>query len=439
MNINKYSKQYYKSNQNYFDFVKKDYPEKAPIWCSVDLRDGNQALINPMDIDKKIDFFKMLVEIGFKFIEVSFPAASDTEFLFTRKLIEENLIPDDVTIQVLTQARKNIILRTFEAIKGAKNVIIHLYNSTSKAQREQVFGKSKDEIIKLAVDGAKLLKQLSSEQKGNIRFEYSPESFSGTEIDFALDICNSVIKGINPTVQNKIIINLPSTVENALPHIFASNIEFMNKNLIKRDCVELSVHPHNDRGCAVATAEMSLLAGADRIEGTLFGNGERTGNVDLVTLGLNMLALGVQPNLDFSNLIQIKNIYEKLTEMQVPPRQPYAGDLVFTAFSGSHQDAISKGLQFRKNNNITEWNVPYLPIDPKDIGRFYEGNIIRINSQSGKGGINFIIKQFTNKDIPIEIRESFSYYIKNISDNLKRELTSQEIFFEYQNYDKRVK
>ena len=436
MNTKKYCPQYYRAKENCFDFIKKDYPKQAPIWCSVDLRDGNQALINPMDIDKKIEYFKMLVKLGLKFIEVSFPSASNTEFLFTRRLIEENLIPDDVTIQVLTQARKNIIEKTFEAIQGAKNVIVHLYNSTSKTQREQVFCKSKEDIIKLAVDGAKLLKQFACEHQGNIRFEYSPESYSGTEIDFALDICNAVINEINPTNTNKMIINLPSTIENSLPHIFASNIEFMNKNLAKRDCIELSVHPHNDRGCAVATAEMSLLAGADRIEGTLFGNGERTGNVDLVTLGLNMLALGVEPNLDFSNLMQIKETYEKLTEMQVPLRQPYAGDLVFTAFSGSHQDAISKGLQFRKNNNQTTWNVPYLPIDPKDIGRVYEGNIIRINSQSGKGGINYIIKQFTDNDIPLEIREKFSYHIKGISDNLKRELTSQEIYFEYQNYVK---
>lgn len=434
MNTEKYTKQYYKPKADCFDFIKKDYPEKAPVWCSVDLRDGNQALVNPMDINQKTEYFKMLVRTGFKFIEVSFPAASDTEFSFTRKLIEENLIPDDVTIQVLTQSRRNIIERTFEAIRGAKNVIVHFYNSTSKAQREQVFKKSREEIIKIASDGAKLVKELSAGHKGNIRFEYSPESFSGTETDFALDICNAVIREINPDVQNKLIINLPSTVENSAPHVFAQNIEFMSKNLIRRECVELSVHPHNDRGCAVATAEMSILAGADRIEGTLFGNGERTGNADLVTIGLNMLALGVNPNLDFSDLAGIKNAYERLTGMQVSPRHPYAGDLVFTAFSGSHQDAISKGLQYRSVNEVQKWSVPYLPIDPKDIGRVYEGNIIRINSQSGKGGVNFIVKQFTHQDIPAEIRESFSYHIKGISDRLKRELTCNEIFAEYKNY-----
>jgi len=430
-NIEKYKPQYFKPVVMNFDWINQDFPTKAPIWCSVDLRDGNQALINPMNIETKIKYFKMLVAIGFKFIEVGFPAASNTEFNFIRKLIDENLIPDDVTIQVLTQIRTHIIEKTFESIKGAKNVIFHFYNSTSKVQREQVFKKSKEEIKELAVNGAKLIKKNAENFAGNLRFEYTPESFSGTEIDYALEVCNAVIKEIKPSEKQKIIINLPSTVENAMPHVFASQINYMCSHIDSREFVEISVHPHNDRGCSIATAEMALLAGADRIEGTLFGNGERTGNLDIVVLALNMYSLGVDPNLNFNNLMDIKSKYEEYTEMKVGLRHPYAGELVFTAFSGSHQDAISKGLEYKEKLDINEWNVPYIPVDPHDLGREYDGNLIRINSQSGKGGVNFVIKQALKKEIPENLREQFSYHIKIISDTKKRELSTAEICNEY--------
>ena len=357
----------------------------------------------------------MLVKIGFKEIEVGFPAASETEYNFMRALIERDMIPDDVTVQVLTQAREHIIKRTFEAVKGAKHAVIHLYNSTSVAQREQVFKKSKDEIKKIAVDGAELLQKLANEVEGNFSFEYSPESFSGTEMDYALEVCNAVLDVWKPTQDNKVIINLPATVENAMPHVFATQIEYMHKNLKYRDAVTISVHPHNDRGCGVATAELSVLAGADRIEGTLFGNGERTGNVDIVTLAMNMISHGVDPHLDFSNMPEICEMYERVTRMKVGPRQPYAGDLVFTAFSGSHQDAISKGMACRAESKDETWTVPYLPIDPSDLGRQYEP-IVRINSQSGKGGVAYVMESMYGYHLPKGLQVDFAKVIQDISE-----------------------
>ncbi len=426
-NYQKYTKGYYMPPERCTDWCAQDIIKKPPIWCSVDLRDGNQALVTPMSLDEKMEFFKLLVKVGFKEIEVGFPAASETEFTFLRTLIESNLIPDDVTVQVLTQSREHIIKRTFEALKGCKNAIVHLYNSTSVAQREQVFGKSKDEIIKIATDGAKLVKQLAEEDGGNYRFEYSPESFTGTEPEFALEICNEVIKVFEPTKDKPLIINLPSTVEMSMPHVYACQIEFMHKHLLRRDCVQISLHPHNDRGCGVSDAEMGMLAGADRVEGTLFGNGERTGNVDIVTLAMNMFMQGVDPGLDFSNLPEIKSTYERLTNMPVSPRQPYAGQLVFTAFSGSHQDAIAKGLAFRKDHDKKYWDVPYLPIDPADVGRSYESDVIRINSQSGKGGVNYMLEQSFGYHIPKNMRESVGYAVKNASDRAHKELLPDEV------------
>ena len=366
----KYQKTYYLPPVMTYDWVKKDSIERAPIWCSVDLRDGNQALIDPMSLEEKLEFFRILVDIGFKEIEVGFPASSDTEYNFIRALIERDMIPEDVTIQVLTQAREHIIKKTFDAIKGAPHAVVHLYNSTSVEQREQVFKKNKEEIKRIAVDGAALLKKLADETEGNFTFEYSPESFSQTEVDYALEVCNAVLDVWKPTAQRKAIINLPSTVQVAMPHVFACQIEYMHKNLKYRDNVVLSVHPHNDRGCGISDAEFGILAGADRVEGTLFGNGERTGNVDLVTVALNMMCHGVDSGLDFSNISAIKNAYERFTKMKVHERTPYAGELVFTAFSGSHQDAISKGMTYRKEGKTGKrWDVPYLPIDPSDVGR----------------------------------------------------------------------
>ena len=387
-NYEKYQRSYFMPPEVTYDWAKKDHIEKPPIWCSVDLRDGNQALIEPMSLEEKLEFFQMLVDIGFKEIEVGFPAASETEYQFMRTLIERNMIPDDVTVQVLTQAREHIIKRTFEAVKGAPHAVVHLYNSTSVAQREQVFKKSKEEIKKIAVDGAELLLKLANETDGNFTFQYSPESFHGTEVDYAVEVCNAVLDVWKPTADNKAIINIPTTVENAMPHTFACQLEYVNKHLKYRDDVILCLHPHNDRGCGVATAELGMLAGADRIEGTLFGNGERTGNVDIVTMGMNMYSQGVDPGLDFSNMKEIRETYERLTRMHVYERQPYAGDLVFTAFSGSHQDAIAKGMQCREESKSNLWTVPYLPIDPRDVGREYDSDVIRINSQSGKGGVN---------------------------------------------------
>ena len=426
-NYDKYGKGYFMPPEPCTDWVKKDYIDKPPIWCSVDLRDGNQALVTPMSLEEKLEFFKLLVKVGFKEIEVGFPAASETEFNFLRRLVDDDLIPDDVTVQVLTQSREHIIRRTFESLKGCKRAIVHLYNSTSVAQREQVFGKDKPDIIKIAVDGAKLVKKLADEDGGNYRFEYSPESFTGTEPEFALEICNEVIKVFDPTPDKPLIINLPSTVETSLPHVYACQIEYMHKHLLKRDCVQISLHPHNDRGCGVSDAELGVLAGADRVEGTLFGNGERTGNVDIVTLALNMYTHGVDPGLDLSDLPAIRETYERLTNMTVPPRQPYAGQLVFTAFSGSHQDAIAKGLTFRKEHRRKRWDVPYLPIDPADVGRNYDGDVIRINSQSGKGGIGFMLEQTFGYHIPKNMRETVGYAVKNASDHAHKELLPDEV------------
>ena len=387
MNPKKYKRGYFMPPVESTDWVHKEYITEAPIWCSVDLRDGNQALIIPMSLEEKIEYFKTLVAVGFKEIEVGFPAASETEYIFLRTLIEQDLIPDDVTIQVLTQAREHIIRKTFAALEGCKRSVVHLYNSTSVAQREQVFRKSKEEIIQIAVDGAVMLRDLAAETEGNFQFQYSPESFTGTEVDFALDICNAVLDVWQPTADSKVIINLPVTVSMSMPHVYASQIEYMCKNLKFRENVIVSLHPHNDRGCAVADTELGLLAGADRIEGTLFGNGERTGNVDIITLALNMYTHGVDPKLHFDNLPEITEVYERTTRMHVYERQPYSGALVFAAFSGSHQDAIAKGMQWREEKHCDQWTVPYLLIDPTDLGRRYEKDVIRINSQSGKGGI----------------------------------------------------
>lgn len=411
-----------------YDWAKKDYIDHPPIWCSVDLRDGNQALIEPMSLDEKLEFFQMLVDIGFKEIEVGFPAASETEYQFMRTLIEKKMIPDDVTVQVLTQAREHIIKKTFEAVKGAPHAVIHLYNSTSVAQREQVFRKSKEEIKKIAIDGAKLLLELANETEGNFTFQYSPESFPGTEVDYAVEVCNAVLDIWKPTADNKAIINIPTTVENAMPHVFACQLEYVNKHLNDRDNVILCLHPHNDRGCGVATAELGVLAGADRIEGTLFGNGERTGNVDIVTMGMNMYSHGVDPGLDFSDMQKIRETYERLTRMHVYERQPYAGDLVFTAFSGSHQDAIAKGMTWREEKNCDKWTVPYLPIDPQDVGRRYDSDVIRINSQSGKGGVSYILKQSHGINLPQQMREEVGYMVKDVSDKAHKELTPEWVY-----------
>jgi 2-isopropylmalate synthase len=409
------------------EWTKKEYIDKAPAWCSVDLRDGNQALIVPMSLEEKIEFYKMLVAIGFKEIEVGFPAASETEYEFLRALIDQDLIPDDVTIQVLTQARPHIIKKTFEAVKGCKHAVIHLYNSTSLAQREQVFKKSKEEIKQIAVDGAKMLLDLTKQDGGNYQFEYSPESFTGTEVEYALEVCNAVIEVWQPTPDNKVIINLPATVEMSLPHVYASQIEYMSKNLLMRENIVLSLHPHNDRGCGVADAELGLLAGADRIEGTLCGNGERTGNVDIITLAMNMYTHGVDPKLDFSDIPKITELYERVTGMRVYDRSPYTGKLVFAAFSGSHQDAIAKGMHWREEKNLHDWTVPYLPLDPHDVGREYESDVIRINSQSGKGGIGYILEQAYGINMPAKMREDLGYAVKNVSDHLHKELSPEEI------------
>lgn len=427
-NYQKYERTYFMPPEVTFDWAKKDYIDHPPIWCSVDLRDGNQALIEPMSLDEKLEFFQMLVDIGFKEIEVGFPAASETEYQFMRTLIEKKMIPDDVTVQVLTQAREHIIKKTFEAVKGAPHAVIHLYNSTSVAQREQVFRKSKEEIKKIAIDGAKLLLELANETEGNFTFQYSPESFPGTEVDYAVEVCNAVLDVWKPTADNKAIINIPTTVENAMPHVFACQLEYVNKHLNYRDNVILCLHPHNDRGCGVATAELGVLAGADRIEGTLFGNGERTGNVDIVTMGMNMYSHGVDPGLDFSDMQKIRETYERLTRMHVYERQPYAGDLVFTAFSGSHQDAIAKGMTWREEKNCDKWTVPYLPIDPQDVGRRYDSDVIRINSQSGKGGVSYILKQSHGINLPQQMREEVGYMVKDVSDKAHKELTPEWVY-----------
>lgn len=422
-----YSRGYFMPPVECNDWVKKEYIDKAPMWCSVDLRDGNQALIEPMSLEEKLEFFNMLLKIGFKHIEVGFPAASETEYEFLRTLIEKNMIPDDVTIQVLTQAREHIIKKTFEAISGAKNAVVHVYNSVSKNQREQVFKKFKEDIKKIAIEGAHMLKELAANEKGNIMFEYSPESFTGTEPEYALEVSNAVIDIWQPTPDKKCILNLPATVEESLPHVYAQQVEYMHKNIHNRDGVLISLHPHNDRGTGVACAELGLLAGADRIEGTLFGNGERTGNTDIITVAMNMYSHGVDPELDFSDITTIAKNYERLTRMTVSPRQPYCGQLVFAAFSGSHQDAISKGLHYRAEKQPDKWSVPYLPINPEDVGRTYDSDVIRINSQSGKGGVAYILEQNYGLDIPKAMREDLGYAVKNVSDVEHKELTHQEV------------
>ena len=410
-----------------YEWMQKDHIETAPAWCSVDLRDGNQSLIVPMSLEEKLEFYDMLVKIGFKEIEVGFPAASETEYEFLRTLIDGNRIPQDVTVQVLTQCRDHIIRKTFEAVKGAPRAIIHFYNSTSVAQREQVFKKSKEEIKKIAVDGAKLVKQLSEEYEGNFLFEYSPESFTGTEPEYAVEVCNAVLDVMQPTPDRPMIINLPVTVEMSMPHIYANQIEWCSKHLKYRESVILSTHPHNDRGCGVADAELAVLAGAQRIECCLFGNGERTGNVDAITLAMNMYSHGVDPKLDFSDMPAICEVYERVTRMHVYERSPYAGSLVFAAFSGSHQDAINKGTQYMKESNSDFWEIPYLPIDPADVGRQYEP-IIRINSQSGKGGVGYILETKYGLNLPAKMREAMSYTAKSVSDHLHKELRPDEIF-----------
>jgi 2-isopropylmalate synthase len=415
---------------NTFDYPQRTWPAKkiikSPVWCTVDLRDGNQALAIPMNPEKKMRYFKLLTAMGFKEIEISFPSASKADFEFTRSIIDKGIIPQDCTIQILTQAREHLIKKSFEAISGCRKAIVHLYNSTSPAQREIVFRKSPSEIIDIAVSGVKMIREAAAKTDSIIQFEYSPESFSQTEMHFASDICNAVIDAWQPSADKKMIINLPSTVEISNPLIYADQIEFMNCDLTKRDSVILSVHTHNDRGCAVAAAEMALLAGAERVEGTLFGNGERTGNVDIVTMILNLYSQGIVTDIDVSNIPEVRKIYEECTSMPVHPRHPYAGDLVFTAFSGSHQDAISKGLAHYKTNGSI-WNVPYLPIDPIDIGRSYE-SIIRVNSQSGKGGAAFIMESVYGIQIPKEMHPVFGTIIQREADLTEKELSPDDIY-----------
>ena len=423
-----YKRNYFMPPETCMDWAKKEYVDKAPIWCSVDLRDGNQALIEPMSLDEKLEFFQMLVDIGFKEIEVGFPAASETEYELVRTLIEKNMIPEDVTIQVLTQAREHIIRKTFEAVKGAPGkVVVHVYNSTSLAQREQVFAKSKEEIKQIAIDGAKLLKELADETEGNFIFEYSPESFTGTEVDYAVDVCNAVLDIWEPRPDFKPIINIPATVEMSMPHVFAQQVEYVSKHLHNRENVILSLHPHNDRGCGISDAELGILAGADRIEGTMFGNGERTGNVDIMVLGMNMYAQGVDPGLDLSDMPHLVEVYERLTQMHIDMRHPYCGKLVFAAFSGSHQDAIAKGMKYRETKDPDHWTVPYLPINPEDVGRTYDSDVIRINSQSGKGGVAYIMEQTYGIKIPYKMRADFGYAVKDVSDHSHAELSPAQI------------
>ena len=428
MDVTKYGVGYYPAPKSEYRWVRKDHIDKAPAWCSVDLRDGNQSLIVPMSLEEKLEFFGLLVKIGFKEIEGGFPAASETEYEFLRTLIEQDLIPPDGTVQVLTQCRDHIIRKTFEAVQGAPSAVIHFYNSTSVAQREQVFKKSKSEIKKIATDGAALVKQLAAEYPGNFRFEYSPESFTGTEPEYALEVCNAVLDILEPTPEKPVIINLPVTVAMSMSHVYANQIEYMSDNLKYRNSVVLSLHPHNDRGCGVADTELALLAGADRVEGTLFGNGERTGNVDVITLAMNLYTHGVDPHLDFSDMPAIVELYERVTRMHVYERTPYAGALVFAAFSGSHQDAIAKGMNWRKEHGLHQWTVPYIPVDPTDIGRTYDADVIRINSQSGKGGIGYLLQQKFGYDLPPKMREHFGYTVKAVSDHAHKELPPEEVF-----------
>ncbi len=427
MDPTKYRAGYFSVGSKYNKWVNAERIEKAPVWCSVDMRDGNQSLVIPMSLEEKLEYFKVLLEVGFKEIEVGFPAASETEYEFLRTLIDNDLIPNDVTVQVLTQCREHIIRKTFEAVKGAPSAIIHFYNSLSVAQREQVFEKSKDEIKQLAIDGARLVKRLSKEYDGNFRYEYSPESFTGTEPEYALDVINAVLDILEPSKDNNVIVNLPVTVEMSLPHVYASQVEYISENVKYREFVTISVHSHNDRGTGVANTELALLAGADRVEGTLFGNGERTGNVDIITLALNMYSHGVDPKLDFSDMNRLVEKYEKCTRMQVYDRAPYAGALVFAAFSGGHQDAVAKGMKYRQKHSLHEWSVPYIPIDPMDIGRTYDADIIRVNSQSGKGGIGYLLEQNYGYVLPLQMREHLSYLCKSISDREHRELKADEV------------
>lgn len=401
---------------------------KAPIWCSVDLRDGNQSLPIPMSVEKKLKFWNTLVGMGYKDIEIGFPSASDTEFAFARKLIEGNHVPDDVRIQVLTQSREHLIRKTFEAVKGAKQAIIHLYNSTSVQQREVVFKMSKQEIIDIAVTGAKLIVELSKEYpETEFFYEYSPESFHATEIDYALEICEAVIDVFKPTPQKKVIINLPTTVEVATPNVFADQVEWFSRSLKDRDSVIISVHPHNDRGCAIATSELAMLAGADRVEGTLFGNGERTGNADILAIAMNLYSQGIDPEVDINDIDEIANVYKDCTLMDIHERHPYVGELVFTAFSGSHQDAINKGLKAYEGQDTDIWEVPYLPIDPQDVGRSYEP-IIRINSQSGKGGVAYVLETFKGYKLPKTMHPEFAKFVQKKTDETGKELPPVEIY-----------
>ena len=402
-----------------------------PIWCSVDLRDGNQALVDPMNVEEKLELFHTLVDIGVKEIEVGFPSASETEFEFLRALIDGGHIPDDVTIQVLVQAREHLIRRTFEAIDGAKHVIFHFYNSTSTLQRKVVFHTGVDGVKQIAVDAANLIRELSQsalDSGMDLRYEYSPESFMGTEMDAAVEICQAVLEALQATPERKVILNLPTTVENCMPNYFADEIEYFISKLPSRDCAIISLHPHNDRGEGVATAELGQLAGAERVEATLFGNGERTGNVDMVTLALNLYTQGVDPGLDFSDINKIRDVYERVTKMKIGERQPYVGELVFTAFSGSHQDAIAKGMAWREEKKCDKWTVPYLPIDPQDVGRRYDSDVIRINSQSGKGGVNYILKQSHGINLPEKMREEVGYLVKGVSDKAHKELTPEWVY-----------
>lgn len=412
-------------------YPEREWPDKeiehAPMWCSVDLRDGNQALIDPMNVEEKMEMFRLLLKLGFKQIEIGFPAASQIEYDFLRKLVAENMIPDDVQVQVLTQCREHLIDRTFEAIQGIKNVIVHIYNSTSVLQRDVVFHKDKEAIKQIAIEGTRMVKERAKNFDGNIQLEYSPESFTGTEVEFALDICTAVQDIWEPTPENKIIFNLPATVEMNTPNVYADQIEWMHKHFKNRESIILSVHPHNDRGTGIAATELSLLAGADRVEGTLFGNGERTGNIDILNIAYNMFSQGIDPELNIENIKEIIEVYERCCKMDIDMRHPYAGKLVFTAFSGSHQDAINKGVHALNERNTGIWEVPYLPIDPADIGREYEP-VVRINSQSGKGGVGYILEQNFGLNLPAKMREAMGYAAKDSSDHQHKELQPQEIF-----------
>lgn len=423
MNYQKYRKAYHRVPIKEREWPDKEI-EKAPIWCSVDLRDGNQALYSPMTTNEKIEFFKFLVKLGFKEIEVGFPAASNTEFEFVRRLIEEDLIPDDVTIQVLTQAREHIIRRTVEAVEGAKNAIVHIYNSTSTLQRKVVFNKNKEEILQLAVDGAKLLRELTRDFP-NIRYEYSPESFTCTESEYALEVCNAVLDELEPSSDNKVIINLPATIEVATPNVYADQIEYIHKNIKYRENVIISVHAHNDRGTGIASTELALLAGADRVEGTLFGNGERTGNADIITVALNMLCQGTDPNLNIENIDEIIAVYERYNRLPIHPRHPYAGEMAYVAFSGSHQDAIKKSMAAYTKNGEKLWENPYLTIDPTDLNRQYEP--ILINSQSGKGGVSYVMETKFGYELPRDMLIEFSKIITDLSDKKQTVLQPEEI------------